>query len=111
MPGDSSAVAMSYSTRAAMSSTPNSTKKSTMFMRTKLVRNRKGRRFCLGLTCVLVIIIALEIVAMFWAWRKASLVAMGITSMSVLLLAAIWTFIISFAQGVFRRKSLNCLVY
>ena len=108
--GDSSALAFSYSTRgAATRTTP--TKKGTTFMKTKLIRNRKGRMFCLGLSSLLCLIIALEIVSLFWSWKNATGVPMAIASMSILFSIAFWVFIISFVQGLFRLKLLNCLVY
>lgn len=55
--------------------------------------------------------IALEIVCLFWSWKSATGVPMAIASTSILFAMALWIFVISFAQGVFRLKLLNCLVY
>jgi hypothetical protein len=110
MSGESSAIAFSSSARGASSRT-TPTKKTTASLKTKLIRNRKGRAFCLGLSCLLFLIFALEIGSLFWSWKVASGVGMAIASMSVLFIIALWIFVISFAQGVFRLKAVNCLVY
>lgn len=83
----------------------------TSALKTKLIRNRKGRTFFLGITAIFGLLALGMIFAIIFRWQPLEGTGFSIASVSLLVAAAIWTLVLCFSHRVFRLRGFNTLIY
>ena len=79
-------------------------------LRTKLLRNRRGRRAYLLLTALFGALALGMLMTIIWKWRSVVGNGFGISAVALLGVSALWTLILSMSHGVFRLRGLNTLL-